>query len=452
MNEANIKQLVENADFGLTLNEIADEMGMSRPTAVNYLNGLVERGDIHVRKVGNYKLYYVKKEGEKESFTRGLYLGLLSLVRKTFLGNVDKLSFKRKFARAGKKMSKSFPLPGEPVVAQFKAKAKRFEDLQGLARVVSNFLVPFKLSRGRGSVSVVPPVGETTPQSLLIRLEDPSFPSKEGAHVHYYLVASIVEAKLREKGLKVNFRVYSVQGDEVFFELGFIQNYYLDFSIVRNSSESRDDRNLLEAIKMWISANLRHSGEFYFDPVEKKLHYKATFPNNRDVEAFLELLAKILLDNMEVAKELGLKPTRKWVPFEEWPEDIFATVDVKTNIDFLFSHFQQSALKVYPYASYCTHYERTDAGFRIHHLEEVDFDFNYSNPHDSKRMQELYRKIGVNSEDYFRLRAANYEKVRKGVEQARRMKKTSRKKKKSAGKKGKKSAGKKGKKSAEKKA
>jgi response regulator of citrate/malate metabolism len=55
-----VMSVFENADLPvLTASEIADELDCSRPSAYNKLEKLVDRGDLHKKKVGARAVVYI---------------------------------------------------------------------------------------------------------------------------------------------------------------------------------------------------------------------------------------------------------------------------------------------------------------------------------------------------------------------------------------------------------
>ena len=56
----NVMSVFENAELPvLTASEIADELDCSRPSAYNKLEQLVDRGDLHKKKVGARAVVYI---------------------------------------------------------------------------------------------------------------------------------------------------------------------------------------------------------------------------------------------------------------------------------------------------------------------------------------------------------------------------------------------------------
>lgn len=63
--EKEILNLLKKRKYGLTIEEVSDELDINRGTASKYLFVLSTGDKVHVRKVGKAKLHYLKKDYEK---------------------------------------------------------------------------------------------------------------------------------------------------------------------------------------------------------------------------------------------------------------------------------------------------------------------------------------------------------------------------------------------------
>ena len=57
------KVLKKNPD-GLTINELTKDVGKSRLTVTKFLHELIGEGRIHIRKIGNAKLIFLKGDSK----------------------------------------------------------------------------------------------------------------------------------------------------------------------------------------------------------------------------------------------------------------------------------------------------------------------------------------------------------------------------------------------------
>lgn len=58
--ESRILQLLKRCSYGLTIENVAEFLDVSRPTAAKYLFGLEKEKEITTRIIGKYRLHYPK--------------------------------------------------------------------------------------------------------------------------------------------------------------------------------------------------------------------------------------------------------------------------------------------------------------------------------------------------------------------------------------------------------
>lgn len=58
--EERILKLLDRFSYGLTIEDVSERLGISRPTASKYLYGLEKEGKVSVRTIGKYRLHYPK--------------------------------------------------------------------------------------------------------------------------------------------------------------------------------------------------------------------------------------------------------------------------------------------------------------------------------------------------------------------------------------------------------
>lgn len=398
-----ILKVLRVSDFGLTASELSTHEGVdvSRPTAVKYLQKMLDENIILSRPVGSYTLYYTKKVTEDPSNT--LYLTLLGELAKFLPGELDMDRVIRFVHKAGRRMAMGMELPSEIELESYFEAEEDFSVLKGIAQVVEVFLNYFFKSEKGQNVEIVKPLGQSTPRSLLLRIINP-FGVDTKSELHFHFIAKAIEEKVKYlTRLPIYLSNPDIRPEAVYFELGFVEKYFFDISVVEHAPGVKS-KYLLDRCKNWLMAAMSLDFEEFTDPENRRLHYKFTVDVNRDLEAFFENIAHALHENKALAQELGLRPTREWHPYEDWPDQEYAQIEFIANFEYLFDYFEEVSRQVYPYASYCIHIERTNKGFLMYFMEELDYRVLTTSTNSFAELRNIYNEFGVDSEEFFRRR------------------------------------------------
>jgi hypothetical protein len=407
-----IEDVVRNAEFGITSSQIANQLTVAWRTVNKYLGELVREGRVTSHAVGPYSVFTARKHGE-QSISEVLYYGALKVgasMARHGLPQLDKVA--EIMRQVWKGLGNRISLPLESEIASIRGEPSA-ADLERLIEVAKTTLCEFGLFGEYPRTEVIPPLGTAFPKTRLIRLHDPGF-IKEGAWTHYYFLASLIEAKLTQKtGIHVIFHVANeIQpGDEVvYFEIGFVDLYYLDVSIFKsNDPDPRHDAHFfLDQIKDYflpfLDLDIKKIEKEDKETGKNNLHYRVTILDSLQIDEFLTFRAKSLRANARIFANLKLKSLRAWIPYEDWPQDPYLVVDFVTNLGFAFEDYHDAMRETFPKIGYCMHIEKIPSGQRINFLEPFDFDVLFLKQLDDAAVREHYTKLGIFSEEYLKLR------------------------------------------------
>jgi hypothetical protein len=263
----------------------------------------------------------------------------------------------------------------------------------------------------------------------LIRLKDPGFNSAN-ASIHYYFIAGLLQEKLSHiAGMPMVFRVAQdiQQSDEiVYFEIGFVEYYFLDISVVEQADASKIARDFLDPFRDFFTQNLGADVSEYL--LGDVLHYELKFPDNQLVEEFFVLWAEIFRKNVQVMRELNIRTDRADVAYEDWVEPSYVIIQITSNIGFTFDDYYHSVAENFPAVGYGVHIEKIPNGICVNFKDPWDYEVLFINTLDDDVMREHYRQLGIESEEYLQRRKQNVvetaTEMRKQRVQKRRKKKT----------------------------
>ena len=404
-----IMHVLQNKDFGETTKSVAEELGRSRQTIKKYLEELVKEGKLISHEVGTYTLYKVKRK-KYEDVVDVLYMQLL-VVMKDLEMHYDDFSFNiityfRKYIRL---LLKNMKFPVEVQIASnFKKQKRVFSNLVVLVDNVREIL--FKLMPGTEPprIEVISPLGNIEPMSLLLQVEDRGL-IEQRAELHYFLIAILIEEKLSNLlEMEISFKVaqpIKPGGQEVFYELGFIEKYFQDFSLHVNNT-SMTDRVVLNKIERFYDEFTDFKKEILKDG--EKIHYKLLFTNNRDVEEAYETMIRVKTEGMKAGKELEKNfeelRLREWISVENWQKEPYVVIDVTGNIGYLVNEHIRISQITDKFTGICAHYEKIRNGWRISCLEKPDFLMLFTPITDWKGRKKVFEYFTPNYEEFIAIR------------------------------------------------
>ncbi len=396
-----IVALLTQSTLGLTQFQISEQLKVSRQTVKKYLDELVSEGKAQSFAIGAYTLYLLPKNRDY-TFYQVLYFGALRI--SAYLTSSHEWLNPELIEIAWGGIIDQISLPYEEEIPHMEKKPSP-DLLERLLDVVCNIINNLKFFNLNPYAEILPPMGTQSPMTRLIKVRDSGL-KENGSAQHYYLIAGLFQEKLTLKsGLPIVVRIArEIQPEDIefYYEIGFVEQYFLDISVVEQKEKSVDPRHYLDIIKTYFSTFQRCTTREYM--LGNTLHYELKFADNLEVEEFWAGRAKLFLKNYEIFQKLGLKSARKWIPYEDWPEDSTLIIQLITNVGFTFDEYHRAAMKVFPVAGYNVHYEKIPNGLKINMLEDFDFEVLFVNQIDNNSMKEHYQKLGITSEEFFKER------------------------------------------------
>ncbi len=402
-----IMDILRDSEHGVTSSKIASQLALAWRTVNKYLGELTKEGRVQAHNIGAYTIYLAQKVGE-QSIYPVLYCAAMKIGGSIVQGeevNAERIAI----ALRGiwEELGGQVTVPFESEISAINGRPTP-EILEHLLEVMKKILCEFGYFGKYPQVEIFPPIGSLTPMTRRIRLTDPGY-IMAGAGIHYSLLAGLLQEKLIQKtGFKVMFRVageIQPKDEVVEFELGFVDHYIMDLNVVEQGNPEISPRDYLGRIENFLSTFFRRNLREY--KVGETLHNEVTCLDNTQVEDFFAARAKAVRKNVEIIQKYNIQPTRKCIPWEDWPPGPpYVVIDFVTNLGFFFDEFVSAIRKSFTLAGYCVQYETIPNGVRMHFLEKEDFEIFFSNIFDDQAMREHYRFFGITSEDYFRERKA----------------------------------------------
>ncbi|GAB4307430.1 MAG: hypothetical protein Kow0069_04940 [Promethearchaeota archaeon] len=386
----------------LTTTEVGERSGLSRPTTRKYLKELVEQGKVVSERAGPVTLYSPKdKQTSPQGQVDALFRALVEFMQMKTGTSPRSRTTNLFFTDLGRQAARHLVLAGEALLPRFEEQS--FCELEAAAKVVRGMLQGAFPGIRKPQVERLPRLGETKPRSLLFRVDLRDVPSELRAPLARYS-AGVVEAKLKLRGIPLVFQLVEFAGEVAYFELGYEARYWVVFWVEDcvDGPGSELEGELLRRVREWFSFFVPGRTKTWREGGHERV--KITVRRNRDLEQFLELLGRTLLENLEIALSLGLKASRQWLPYEEWPEPTFAQVRFDSNAREMLEYLKMCADQVYPNAAYRVHYASHESGWDLFFHERLDFDALFSAPTDPEAIERVYRATGVNSETFFAIR------------------------------------------------
>jgi DNA-binding Lrp family transcriptional regulator len=419
--------LLQGEDFGKTPFEVAKLLNISRQTATKYLQELEDEKKIKKFDVGPYNIYRFVKPRDDALYEK-LYFFLLNIIQKFQKANPSLIEpIITQFMLNRHKIIKEIELPSKIQIPDLGKQQKTYENLLTLMESVRYYLYALVPSDKPYAIEVIPALDMVKPMSLEFQVEDPGFVLK-GAGFHYQIVASLIQERLSAMaGADVYFRV-SRPVDEglpfIYFEIGYVDRYFQDFSVFEFNSKEATEQELLEEIKQFYSSMSKLDADEFV--IDGKLHFKLTFQDNQELEHLYELTMHTAEENTRIAKQLLQESpqllTRKWLSIEKWQNPPFAVIDCISNFGYIVDEHVRLSSEADKFGGICVHFERIDGGWRINCMEKVDFEQLFAPMTDWKRRRAIYEKLSPNVDEFLRRRnemivrnRKEHERKRKGL-------------------------------------
>ncbi|MHA1682749.1 MAG: hypothetical protein ACTSUE_17550 [Promethearchaeota archaeon] len=229
-------------------------------------------------------------------------------------------------------------------------------------------------------------------------------------NIHYYVLARLVEDKISAVVKKnLYFRVareIKETDEHVFFEFGYIDQYFHDFWIESFQDPGTTVDALLKDIEIFYSSTVPCRGSYFYK--ENGRHVYIRFASNREVEEIYELMVRINTENAKIVrdliKETGKKLKRKWYPVERYKDKAYAVINLRANLGYLMIQHVKTSHETYKYTGICAHWEERGGVWRIYCKDRLDFDVLFTPMNDSKKRYEIYKRLDDDPDEFMRRR------------------------------------------------
>jgi DNA-binding Lrp family transcriptional regulator len=297
--------LLQDDEFGKTPFEIAKLLNISRQTSNKYLQELEDEKKIKKFEAGPYNIYMFVRPRDDLLFEK-LYFFLLSVIDHLKGTNPELIEpIIAQFKRNRHRLIKEIDLPSRIQIPDLSKQQKTYDNLLTLMEGVRYFIYTLVPSPKPYSIEVIPALDMVKPMSFELRVEDPGFIMK-GVGFHFQIISNIVQERLSIlAGADVFFRISRPIYENlpyIYFELGYVDKYFQDFSVFEFNAYETNERDLLNEIKLFYGSMSKFDTEE--SVIDKKLHYKLTFHNNQELEQLYEILMHTTEENTKIAKQL----------------------------------------------------------------------------------------------------------------------------------------------------
>jgi len=401
--------LLQAEEIGKTPFQIAKALNISRQTANKYLLDLESGNIIKKVEIGHYKLYRVVRKKDNKLIEK-LYFLLLAIIEKKQEISPEMLDFLLTQIQLTKfEFLKSLGVPKLATIPNLQEQEKSYDNLLSLLEGVRNLLYYFIPVQSPFKIDVIPALDRIQPMSLEMRVEDPGFFLNK-AGIHFQIISSLIQEYLSTTSHEnVYFRVLKPLEEHtqfVYFELGYVDKYYQDFSIVELNTKDTTERDVLDEIKNFYSSSLKMKTEE--SEIDGKLHYKFVFDSNQDLEHLYELTVHLIEETMNIAKQIQAETPdffkRKWIPIENWTKPPYVVIDCVSNGGYIVDEHTRISMEAYKVGGICIHYERIENGWRINCLDRVDFDQLFTIYSDWNKRSEIYSKLMSDPSEFLKRR------------------------------------------------
>lgn len=420
--EAQILALLGQTQFGNTATEITDRLDLSRPTVDKYLKKLAAEKKIFSHAYGRSIVYFVEgvRSARGQASLRQFYLalarGLDQLLHEP--NNFSKANPKNALLRLGNLLASNLTLPGDISFPSLEGRPLRYADLQQVAVSLEPWVRHLALDGSKLDYEVIPPLGNSEPRSLLVRLRE-TIDDPVVLHAHYSLVAGMLEQKLHAlTGVSLFLDVSEIKETSVFLELGFIDKYYIDVVVESQRDDSVDPRGFLDRVRdNYLQLFTSNFHEYERDG---QLHYYFELVRNEDLEQYMETYGAVLDFNVQLFEELGLDSNRRRLPRAEWPEDPYVVLRYATNFGPLSDYLLETSEKARDHMGYNFAIEKVPEGLEFAFKDSLDFENLYTPGTDREAMEAIYREYGIDNEEYLRRRHENLTRTIREIEERKR--------------------------------
>lgn len=408
---------LEDADYGETATTITENLAISRPTVDKYLKILQAENEVITREVGRSIVYIHPRRSQNTPILQ-MYAQLHEELERTVLPSMAPAEARAFLRRMGTQLAPQFSLPEQAHVHPLKGFDLQYEHLQHLAQVSIDLLRQLEIFRG-STCEVIPPLGGSTPRSLLVRVENPDGFSP-GIVNHYIMVAALIEAKLRARtGVELNFSVNKARENALFFEIGFVDRYVLDLSIQYQREATIPARDHLERVKAHFSQYFTFEFREYTEA--GVLHYELNLRRNRDLEEYAAFYARVVTNNCHHFKALGLQSDREYLPRADWPGPPYLVLTIQTNFGQLARAYLQEAGEARRLMGYNLHVSPIHAGLVIDFMEPLDFETFTLIAINEEAVRADYARYGITNEEYFQRRLAGIIQIKQDLAREKRL-------------------------------
>lgn len=407
--KAMVLHILQSEGFGKTPYQLAKQLNISRQTINKYLQELEDEKKIRNHEVGPYKIYMIVRPSDKALYKK-LYLFLLSVFDKFRESNPTLLdSFFSQVQLNRHEFVENLEIPVPVKIPELNKQDKTHNNLLTLlegVRYLIDYFMPFQ---NPPKIEMVPVYDRITPLSIELRVEDPGLLSRD-AVLHYYIIASLIQEQISLLSKEsIYFRVSKPIEDQtnyIFFELGYVDKYFQDFSVSEYDNEKTNERELLDEIKEFFSSQINFNIDEYTE--NDKLHYKLIFADNINLETLYELYIHTAEENTKIAKQLQKEIPdlliRKWIPYEKWNDSPFAVIDCTSNFGFLIDEYVRASHEADKFGGICVHFEKIENGWRINCLDRIDFDQLFAPLTDWEKRHKIYAKLSNDPDEFLRRR------------------------------------------------
>jgi len=403
--ERMIYKHIQDSEFGKTSAEIAHDLKISRPTVNKYLEILVQKDRLTAHKIGSYTLYTIIIQKDSNFFTNLWFASFSSLFDISPGFSIDK-SLILKIISIGKETARKMDFDMGKNLKEFEGKEPSPIFLEELISAVKTFFLKYLPWEKKPTIEFVPFVDNMPPMTRILRISDPGLITK-GAHLHYYFIGGFLQEKmsqLTKHNISFNLiKDLSRDDESVYYSIGFVQKYFIDVSIDSFLDTTKNTTFYLDILYRFFNEIVPSTLKKTM--IDKKLCYQITVKSNQRMEDYFEKFSSVLR-NFTQFTQLYAPRTRKGIPYEDWPEEVYLIVDVSTNAGYLFEEILKISKEIASFAGANIHIEKLNSQFKWSFKDASDFyiTFPFLNP--PEEIREQITKMGFNSEYYYEIRKA----------------------------------------------
>lgn len=395
-----------NSEYGKTSAQIAQELQISRPTVNKYLEVLVQKDRIISHKIGSYTLYTIIERKDSSFFTNLWFAAFSSFFHIAPSSTIDK-TILTKIVLFGKETARNMTVDLGNALKEYRNKEPSPLFLEEIINSVKQFFIKYLPWEKKPTIEFVPIFDNMPPMTRILRISDPGLISK-GAYLHYYFIGGFIQEKLSEltnQNISFNLIKDLTPADEcIYYTIGFVQKYFIDMSIVEHSDKTKTDIFYLDILYQFFNEIVPSTLKRRIN--NKKQCYEITVKSNQRMEEYFEKFSSTIR-NFSAFNQLYSKSiTKKEIPYEDWPDEVYLIVDVSTNAGYFFEEILKISKIISSFVGANTHIEKADSVFKWSFKDASDFyiTFPFLNP--PQDIREQISSMGFNSEYYYEIRKA----------------------------------------------